>query len=184
MKATFALSALMMIFAAGCGAADQQAPANADASDPLALAPRNGPITCTIQTINGNYLTAVGGGGRTSDVLHTDARQALSWEKFVLEDLGEGDSSYGFRTKSGRYLTAVGGGGRITDVMHSDATQINAWERLRIWSLGGGYFSIQTYNGRYLTAVGGGGRTYDAIHSDATQVQAWEKFKFSCVSGG
>ena len=39
----------------------------------------NAPITCNIQTNTDNYLTAVGGGGRTTDVLHTDATRASSW---------------------------------------------------------------------------------------------------------
>ena len=76
----------------------------------------NAPVTCTIQTNTGNYLTAVGGGGRTTDVLHTDATRASSWEKFVLIDIGEGSSQYGFRTKSGHHLTTVSGSGSITDV--------------------------------------------------------------------
>lgn len=184
MKAALALSTLLATFTLACGNAQDQQVQASEGTSALLSAPRNGPITCSIQTINGRFLTAVGGGGRISDVLHTDATQALAWEKFVLEDLGEGDSSFGFRTKSGRYLTAVGGGGRITDVIHSDAVQINAWERLRLVSVAGGYYAIQTYNGRYLTATGGGGRTYDAIHSDAAAINAWEKFKFSCVAGG
>ncbi|MFI9597836.1 PASTA domain-containing protein [Nonomuraea sp. NPDC052265] len=44
------------------------------------------PTTCTFQTFNtGNYLTAVGGGGRTTDVIHSDATQARSWELFRLQ---------------------------------------------------------------------------------------------------
>ena len=35
-----------------------------------------------IQTINGRYVTAVGGGGRTTDTIHTDATSIGSWEKF------------------------------------------------------------------------------------------------------
>ena len=41
------------------------------------------PTTCTIQTFNtGNFLTAVGGGGRTTDVIHSDATQVQAWEIF------------------------------------------------------------------------------------------------------
>ncbi len=36
----------------------------------------------SIQTINGHYLTAVGGGGRTTDAIHSDATRVGSWEKF------------------------------------------------------------------------------------------------------
>ena len=37
-----------------------------------------------IQTEDGTYITAVGGGGRSSDVLHTDATQPSTWEQFGL----------------------------------------------------------------------------------------------------
>lgn len=183
MKKSLILSALFAaLTAVGCGTPDMTAADAVDASAPLA----NGPLTCSIQTITGNYLTAVGGGGRLNDVLHTDATRVGAWEKFVLIDSQSGDSviDYGIRTNNGRYLTAVGGGGRITDVIHSDATQLRAWEKFKLHSLGSGWYAIQTISGHYLTAVGGGGRISDAIHSDATVVNAWEKFKFSCVSGG
>ena len=140
----------------------------------------NAPITCAIQTNSGNYLTAVGGGGRTTDVLHTDATRALSWEKFVLVDIGEGNSQYGIRTKTGHYLTAVGGGGRTTDVFHTDATWLRDWEKITLQSLGGGVYALKTISGNYITAVGGGGRTTDVLHTDATRVGAWEKFRLHC----
>jgi hypothetical protein len=136
---------------------------------------------CVFQTYNGRYVTAVGGGGRTTDVLHTDATRIGSWEKFTLIDSGEGSPiRYGFKTYRGYYLTAVGGGGRTTDVIHSNATNLLGWEKFTLVGLGYGYYAIQTYDGHYLTAVGGGGRTTDAIHSDATRVGAWEMFRVSC----
>jgi hypothetical protein len=143
---------------------------------------QNAPIDCYIQTRTGNYLTAVGGGGRVTDVLHTDATKPSSWERFTLVDSGDGTPNirYGFRTVHGYYLTAVGGGGRITDVMHSDARWLKAWEKLSVVSFGHGYYAIQTIDGHYLTAVGGGGRITDTIHSDATRVGGWERFKFTC----
>lgn len=143
----------------------------------------NGPVSgCVFQTVNGHYVTAVGGGGRTTDVIHTDATRIGSWEKFTLIDSGSGTPviQYGILTTNGHYLTAVGGGGRITDVIHSDATWLLAWEKFTLNSLGGGVYDIQTVDGHYLTAVGGGGLTTDAIHSDATRVGAWEKFTVSC----
>ena len=144
----------------------------------------NGPITCTIQTSNGHYLTAVGGGGRTTDVIHTDATKVGSWEKFTLIDSGDGAANihYGLRTTNGHYLTAVGGGGRITDVIHSDATQLLGWEKFTALALGGGIYGIQTINGHDLTATGGGGKITDTIHSDATSVRSWEQFRFNCTN--
>jgi hypothetical protein len=140
----------------------------------------NAPMTCTVQTYNGHYLTAVGGGGRTADVLHTDATRVGSWETFVLIDTGEGSSQYGFKTTNGHYLTAVGGGGRITDVFHSDATQLQAWEKIAVQSLGGDWYALRTVNGHYVTATGGGGHTSDAVHTDATKIGSWEKFRLAC----
>lgn len=145
-------------------------------------APTVGPITCAIQTVDGHYLTAVGGGGRTTDVIHTDATRIGSWEKFTLIDSGDGSPNihYGLRTTYGYYLTAVGGGGRTTDVIHSDAPWLRDWEKFSFVSLGYGWYAIQTIDGHYLTAVGGGGRTTDTIHSDAPWIQAWEEFRVTC----
>jgi hypothetical protein len=143
----------------------------------------NGPIYgCVFQTVNGHYLTAVGGGGRTTDVIHTDAVAIGAWEKFTLVDSGDGSPSihYGLLTSNGHYLTAVGGGGRVTDVIHSDATLLQAWEKFSLVSLGQGVYAVETINGHYLTAVDGGGRVTDAIHSDATRVLAWEEFRVTC----
>jgi len=150
---------------------------------PAGASATNGPVTgCAFQTYNGHYVTAVGGGGRTTDVIHTDAVRIGAWEKFTLIDSGDGSSPihYGFLTSNGHYLTAVGGGGRITDVIHSDATWLLAWEKLTLISLGGDVYAIQTIDGHYLTAVGGGGRITDTIHSDATRIGAWEKFRVTC----
>lgn len=142
----------------------------------------NAPITCAIQTYTGNYVTAVGGGGRTTDVLHTDARRIGAWEKFVLIDIGEGTAQYGVQTMSGHFLTAVGGGGRITDVFHTDATELRAWEKITVQSLGYGWYALKTISGNYITAVGGGGRTTDVMHTDATRIGNWEKFRLICFS--
>ena len=47
--------------------------------------PINGPVHgCVFQTVNGHYLTAVGGGGRTTDTIHSDATRVGSWEKFTV----------------------------------------------------------------------------------------------------
>jgi hypothetical protein len=172
-----AISSILTILSLGCGSADESREGTAQAS-----LSSNAPVTCTIQTNSGHYLTAVGGGGRVSDAIHSDATQAKAWEKFTLVDSGDGSSpiNYGIKTVKGYYLTAMGGGGRITDVIHSNATQLQAWEKFALHSLGGGVYAIKTINGRYLTATGGGGNIADVIHSDATRVNAWEKFRFKC----
>jgi hypothetical protein len=149
----------------------------------FALPAINGPVTgCVFQTSNGHYMTAVSGGGRTTDVIHTDATRIGTWEKFTLIDSGDGSPNihYGIQTYYGYYLTAVSGGGRITDVIRSNATHLLDWEKFSLVSLGYGVYAIQTINGNYLTAVGGGGHVTDAIHSDATGIGGWEEFVVSC----
>ncbi len=149
------------------------APAVASAATP-------GPLNCTFQTVNTrNYVTAVGGGGRTTDVIHTDATRVGSWERFTLVPVGDG-VHYGIRTSNGHYLTAVGGGGRTSDAIHSDAPWLRGWEEFTLTRWGGDGYVIQTIDGHYLTAVGGGGRTSDVIHTDATQVGSWERFFLFC----
>jgi hypothetical protein len=93
--------------------------------------PTNGPVAgCVFQTVNGHYLTAVGGGGRTTDVIHSDATHLLGWEMFTLNSLGGG--VYDIQTLDGHYVTAVGGGGRTTDTIHTDATRVGAWEKFTV----------------------------------------------------
>jgi hypothetical protein len=123
------------------------------------------------------FVTAVGGGGRTTDVVHTDATAAQGWERFkLLVDPATGE--YVLQTSNGRYLTAVNGGGLTSDAIHSDATSASGWERFRLWPQGGiGYLAVQTSGGNFLTAVGGGGKTSDVVHSDAGHTSAWEWFQ-------
>src|SRR6185503_16232199 len=97
-------------------------PAGAASANSIPLASVVGPgLRCSIRTHNGHYLTAVGGGGRTSDVIHTDAWQIGSWELFTFVLAGDPNffTPYGLLTVNGHYLTVVGAGGRTTDVIHS-----------------------------------------------------------------
>ncbi len=113
-----------------------------------------------IQTARGNYLTAVGGGGRIDDVLHTDATQIGSWEKFWLRAGPHGWNNT-IQTARGNYITAVGGGGKTTDAVHTDAVKADQWEYFRVLKcgdLGSGYqYAVYAPNG-VLFAYGGGGR--------------------------
>lgn len=68
---------------------------------------RQGDGSYAIQTANGNYLTAVGGGGLASstpsaDNLQTNRTQVQAWEKFRIID--QGDCTYVIQTLSGWYL--------------------------------------------------------------------------------
>jgi hypothetical protein len=138
----------------------------------------DGPITtCSIQTSNGHYLTAVGGGGRTTDVIHTNATIVQAWEKFTI--VAKGDAR-GLRTSGGFYLTAVDSGGRTTDVIHSNATVLSDWENFALDPLGNDLYAIEAIDGHLLTAVGGGGRTTDTIHSNAVTIGPFETFRLNC----
>ena len=87
---------------------------------------------CTIQSFDGHYLSAIGGGGRTTDVIETNRTAISTWETFQLVPLsGVGPGFYAIRTQTGNYLTAVnsGGIGSAFEAIHSNATQIQAWEK-------------------------------------------------------
>jgi hypothetical protein len=132
-----------------------------------------------IRTFGGKYLTAVGGGGRITDVVHTNATAIGSWEKYRLFlVLGGGvPPKFAIQTAGFNFLTAVDGGGRTSDVLHTDATQVRSWETFSFaLDQYGWRHSIQTVNGRYLTAVGAGGKTTDAVHTDAVKADNWEYF--------
>jgi len=125
-----------------------------------------------------NYLTAVGGGGRTTDVIHTDAIYPRAWEEFRFwVDTATGQY-YAFQTETGNFITAVDAGGRITDTIHSDARVISTWEMFQLLPQSAlPNFAIQTLRGFFLTAVGGGGHNSgDTIHTDALQALEWERF--------
>ncbi|WP_262064479.1 fascin domain-containing protein [Streptomyces sp. STR69] len=136
--------------------------------------------TCTIQTVDGHFLTAVDGGGHTTNAIQSNRTVASTWEKFQLVPAGD-NLHVGLRTSNGNYLTAVGGGGQANaDAIHTNATVLSAWEEFRIT------FEptlIQTVNGNLLTAVSGGGRTNEAVHTDATlsNFGSWEEFQLACV---
>src|SRR5215469_5004596 len=150
----------------------------------IALPPPVLPGEFAIRTQKGYYLTAVDGGGRTSDpVVITVATSAGPWEKFKLivtsPSLPQDKS---LQTARGNFVTAVSGGGLTANVLHTDATQARDWERFGLLDLSVGnfapsYYALNTIKGLYVTAVGAGGKYADAIHTDATQVQAWEQFR-------
>ena len=105
----------------------------------LAQRDPSAPQDKSIQTNYGRYLTAVDGGGRTSDTIHADAKQVNAWEQFQLIELLDWPQWFAIKTIHGNYLTALGGGGKgyqFGDVFHTDATQINGWERFRLVKCG------------------------------------------------
>ena len=128
-----------------------------------------------LQTHTNNYVTAVDGGGRITDVVHTDATKIGPWEQFRLVDLGNG--KHAIQTYTGHYVTAVDGGGRRTDALHTDAHWTRIWEQFRLINRGNGKHAIQTYTGHYVKAHDGGGKTKDAMGTDITWIGDWEQFR-------
>jgi hypothetical protein len=116
-----------------------------------------------IRTINGNYVTAVNGGGmgEAANVLpiHTDATWIQAWEKFKITFQDNGYCT--IQTQTGNYLTAVNGGGignpANTDPVHTDQTEILDWERFELIEVEPGIYAFQTEKGNSVTAVNGGG---------------------------
>src|SRR5262245_28136652 len=140
------------------------------------------PPQYAIQTASFNYLTAVDGGGRTSDVLHTDAKQVQSWETFRLY-FDPAGGWHSIQTVNLHYLTALGGGNHADPpAVHTDATAVNNWDRFHLWKCGdlstNWYYEIWVpYNGTLLVAVGGGGRTKDALHAYEAPHDNWGRFQ-------
>jgi hypothetical protein len=140
-----------------------------------------------IRTINGNYVTAVNGGGmgEAANVLpiHTDATWIEDWEKFKITFLDNGFCTIQTHV-TGNFLTAVNGGGMgnpaNTDPVHTDQTNIEAWERFELVEVEPGIYAFQTEKGNSVTAVNGGGMGEAAnklpLHTDATRASTWEQF--------
>jgi hypothetical protein len=169
----------------------------------MAAEPPPLPGEFVIQTmVKETYLTAVGGGGRTTDVIHTDATQIGSWEGFRLPP-----DKYGWRntiqTVDRHYLTAVGGGGN--DAIHTNAPTANLWEYFWIWKcgdLGSGYqytiharsepvFGVFAYGGGGRVATRAGvvvagaiGRLTDYAQRPVPFNNNWQKFKLIQQSDG
>jgi len=140
--------------------------------------------TCNIQSFDGHYLSAIGGGGRTTDTIETNRTSPSTWETFTLQPSPTG-GGWAIRTSNGDFVSAIGGGGRTTDVIETNRTQPSTWETFNLVPLTGvgpGFYAIRTFTGNYLTAVnsGGIGSAFEAIHSNATQIGTWEEFYFSC----
>jgi hypothetical protein len=145
------------------------------------MEPLDGKFAITTD-LKGRYLTAVGGGGRITDVIHTDAGAPRAWETFTLWVDSATHQYRAFQTVSGHFITAVNAGGLTSDAIHSDATRILGWEMFKLVPqsprpLDFNVFAIQTLRGFFLTAVGGGGHASgETIHTDAVNARGWELY--------
>ena len=135
-----------------------------------------------IQThLKGKYLTAMDGGGRITDVIHTNAVKPLNWETFTLWT-DSARENYAFQTVNGYFVTAVNAGGMTSDAIHTNATQILGWEMFKLvpplGQSASDTYAIQTQRGFFLTAVGGGGHdSGETIHTDAVTAREWELYR-------
>jgi hypothetical protein len=111
-----------------------------------------------------SYLTALGGGGRTSQAM-TAFSGLQTGSRFKL--IKQNDGTYALQTASGNYVTAVNGGGLASgDNLHTDARQVQAWEKFKIVEHPPNCsYTIQTVSGFYL-AVGPGSSTISTRISD------------------
>ena len=132
MSIRHALGRMTAIAAAATGLAALGLTGVASASTSQTVVPATvSTAVCTIRAFDGHYLSAIGGGGRTTDVIETNRTAISTWETFQLVPLsGVGPGFYAIRTLTGNYLTAVnsGGIGSAFEAIHSNATQIQAWE--------------------------------------------------------
>lgn len=140
-------------------------------------------ISMTKDAFHTYYITAVADGGRTTDVIHTDATVVKAWEKFRFINGGPSDPYFSIQTGNGYFLTAVNGGGLTANAITSAATSVGDYELLGFKPQSATsytpHFAIQTTRGYFLTAVGHGGHNSgDTIHSDATVAKDWEMFDF------
>jgi hypothetical protein len=104
-----------------------------------------------IETYHHYWLTAVDGGGRSTDAIHTDSARGSDitpFEEFTLwrdpsryqPDTGPHKSDpvywyhrYAIQTANGNYLTAdAGGGSNSPNAIQTDRTEARTWEMFRI----------------------------------------------------
>jgi len=93
------------------------------------------PAHFALKTANGNYVTAINGGGMggpssAASPIHTDAVKLGAWEKLFLE-YNTVTHRAALRTPNGQYLTAVNGGGfggPNNVPIHTDAKRAGPWE--------------------------------------------------------
>jgi hypothetical protein len=169
-----------------------------------ALFALDGPATngaFTIATLDGHFVTAVGGGGHPTRAFHTDATVASTWEKFYLLKTGDLDSGHQYairpagtgnipgKGESLSFLTAINGGNRVVHAMTAQSN-LQPESRFHIQKQPDGTYALRTSNGfTVVTADNGGGLAHgtpqqDNLLTNQSHVEAWEKFRIVEVSTG
>lgn len=140
----------------------------------------------TLQTYNGSWLTAEGGGGQG---VYGYGGGPGAWETFTLSDLNGGSLENGdpitIQASSGHYFCAEGGGGQN---VVANRTWVGGWEVFYIHKLNGGGaiesgtpVAIQAGNGQFVCAEGGGGGD---INANRDAINGWEMFTMTINTGG
>jgi hypothetical protein len=173
---------------------------------PDALFTLEGPApngTITIATLDGHFVTALGGGGKSTRAFHTDGTVARSWEQFYILKVGDLGSGHLYAIRPAgtgnipgqgeriSFLTAINGGNRTVHAMTANSP-LQPESHFRFLSLPDGSYAFGTSNGfTVVTADNGGGLAHGTPQMDnlittkpVTQIQDWEKFKIVETSPG
>ncbi|HMJ13936.1 MAG TPA: hypothetical protein VK524_21110, partial [Polyangiaceae bacterium] len=82
------------------------------------------------RTVNGNYLTAEGGGNRTVNAIASNRTTLGPWEKFGYQK-ATGTNRYQLRTDRDLYkyyVTARNGGNQLSNALETNRTSPSSWE--------------------------------------------------------
>lgn len=143
----------------------------------------SGTLAYTIKTLRGYYLTALGGGGKSTNAFHTDATRANTWESFQITKCGSLGTGHNYIIKprgSSRPLSPLA----PQKVANADAvfrlTQIDPYGHqvfYRGQPINQGVikfvervsctYTMQTYHGSYLGVDDRGWVTNTIVNPDA-----------------
>jgi len=126
----------------------------------------------SLQAANGQYLSALWGGGSDLDA---NRDLVMGWETFEVVPMG--GNRVVLKTWSGYFLCAEGGGGR--EVNATPSSVVSGCEVFEVIGLADGTVAFKAANGQYLAAEGGGG---GKIMANRDWVLAWETFRFQKVN--
>lgn len=118
-----------------------------------------------LQSFNGQYLCAEGGGGQ---LVVANRNWVREWETFKVLQIAQ--SRIALQVSNGQYVCAEAGGGR--EVVANRGNVLD-WETFTRIEIEPGKIALQASNGQYFCAEAGGGREVVANRSD---ILAWETF--------
>jgi hypothetical protein len=139
--------------------------------------------TWALKTLDGHYVTAVDGGGRTVEAIHTDATIIGPWETFTVENPRDPIYNlFAFRTVNGNYLTAEDGGGRAVNAIASNRTVLGPWEKFGYQkATGTNRYQLRAHRDQhkyYVTARNGGNELSNALETNRTGPAGGGTFTF------